>query len=120
MPWGKVPIAELLDACEYYFKQTGREVTLEYVLLAGVNDLPEHARRLAPLARRLRGNVNLLRYNPVPGLPYKRPTSESAFEFQQQLRDLGLNVHLRTSRGQDIAAACGQLRRAARTAKHET
>jgi len=115
VPWGKVPIAELLDACEYYFGQTGREVTLEYVLLEGVNNLPEHARRLAPLARRLRANVNLLRYNPVPGLPFERPTAESAFAFQQQLRDLGVNVHLRSSRGQDIAAACGQLRRAAAT-----
>jgi 23S rRNA (adenine2503-C2)-methyltransferase len=112
VPWGKAPIAELLDACEYYFKHTGREVTLEYVLLDGVNNLPEHARRLAPLARRLRANVNLLRYNPVPDLPYKRPSSEAAFEFQQQLRELGVNVHLRSSRGQDIAAACGQLRRA--------
>jgi 23S rRNA (adenine2503-C2)-methyltransferase len=115
VPWGKVPIAELLDACEYYFRHTGREVTLEYVLLEGVNNLPEHARRLAPLARHLRANVNLLRYNPVPGLPFERPTAESAFAFQQQLRDLGVNVHLRSSRGQDIAAACGQLRRAAAT-----
>ncbi len=113
IPWGKVPIADLLEACEYYFRRTGREVTLEYVLLAGVNDLPEHAQRLAPLARRLRANINLLRYNPVPGLAYQRPTAEAAFEFQQRLRELGANAHVRSSRGQDIAAACGQLRRAA-------
>ena len=113
VPWGKVPIAELLDACEYYFRHTGREVTLEYVLLEGVNNLPEHARRLAPLARHLRANVNLLRYNPVPGLPFERPTAESA--RVPAAAATGVNVHLRSSRGQDIAAACGQLRRAAAT-----
>lgn len=111
IPWGKVPIPELLDACDYYFRKTGREVTLEYVLLAGVNMSPAHAVQLAAIARRLRCNVNLLRYNPVPGVPYERPTAEAAFAFQEELRRGGVNAHVRTSRGRDIDAACGQLRR---------
>ncbi len=112
IPWGKgVPIADLLDACEHYFERTGREITLEYVLLAGVNDLPQHAEALARVARRLRCNVNLLRYNPVPGLPFERPDAERAQAFQRRLRELEVNVHLRRSRGRDVDAACGQLRR---------
>lgn len=112
IPWGKgVPIAELIAACEYYFERTGREITLEYVLLDGVNMAREHARGLARIARRLRANVNLLRYNPVPGAPYERPSAEAAFTFQAELRAAGVNAHVRTSRGKDAAAACGQLRR---------
>lgn len=111
IPWGKVRLAELLDACAYYFEKTRREITLEYVLLAGVNDHPRQARELAAIARRLRANVNLLRYNPVPGLPFARPTSEHAHQFQQALRGQGVNAHIRTSRGRDVDAACGQLRR---------
>ncbi len=111
IPWGKVPLAEVLDACSYYFERTGREVTLEYVLLDGVNMEQRHAAELARIVHRLRCNVNLLRYNPVPGLPYGRPSAESAYAFQRELRDHGVNAHLRTSRGQDIEAACGQLRR---------
>jgi 23S rRNA (adenine2503-C2)-methyltransferase len=111
VPWGKAPLTELLEACGYYFERTGREVTLEYVLLDGVNMEERHAAELAKIARRRRCNVNLLRHNPVPGLPYGRPSAESAYAFQRQLRNHGVNAHLRTSRGQDIEAACGQLRR---------
>jgi len=112
IPWAEaVPIAELIDACRYYFEQTGREVTLEYVLLAGVNDRPRHAAKLATIAGRVRANVNLLRYNPVPGLPYERPSAASAHDFQERLRQRGINAHIRTSRGTDAGAACGQLRR---------
>lgn len=115
IPWARTRLKEVLDACEAYFRRTGREVTLEYVLLAGVNDQREHARQLAVLARRLRANVNLLRYNPVPGLPYRRPGSADAFAFQRWLREAGVNAHVRRSRGGDISAACGQLRRASRS-----
>jgi 23S rRNA (adenine2503-C2)-methyltransferase len=111
IPWGKMPISDLLDACDDYFRTTGREITLEYILLAGVNMAPQHAQRLASIARRLRANVNLLRYNPVPGLPYERPNAQESYGFQAALRDLGVNAHIRTSRGRDIDAACGQLRR---------
>ncbi len=110
IPWGKVPISDLLDACAYYFDKTGREITLEYVLLAGVNDEQHHAARLARLAKKLRCNVNLLRYNPVEGLPFKRPNAQSSYAFQNELRQHGVNSHLRSSRGPDISAACGQLR----------
>ena len=113
IPWGKVPIAELLDACSFYFQSTGREITLEYVLLDGVNNRRAHADQLAHICKRLRCNVNLLRYNPVPGLPYERPSSEATYAFQRRLREAGVNAHVRTSRGREIDAACGQLRRAA-------
>lgn len=112
IPWAeKISIAELVDACRYYFDETGREITLEYALLHGTNDSPDHARDLARFARKLRCNVNLLRYNPVDLLPYQRPSSEDAFAFQQELRKHGVNAHIRKSRGLDIDAACGQLRR---------
>jgi 23S rRNA (adenine2503-C2)-methyltransferase len=111
IPWGKVPIAELVDACSAYFQKTGREITLEYVLLDGVNMSPAHAAGLAAIARRLRSNVNLLRYNPVPGLPFRRPAAEAAHAFKQRLLERGVNAHIRTSRGRDVDAACGQLRR---------
>ena len=78
VPWARgVTIADLIDACRYYFETTGREITLEYVLLEGVNMRPEHAAELARIAKRLRANVNLLRYNPVPGLPFARPAAEA-------------------------------------------
>lgn len=113
IPWGKVSLDDLLDACKHYFQTTGREITLEYVLLAGVNDRPRHALALAKIAKDLRANVNLLRYNPVEGLAFERPSADEAFSFQQLLRKQGCNAHLRKSRGRDIDAACGQLRRKA-------
>ncbi len=117
VPWAQgVPIAELIDACWNYFKTTGREVTLEYVLLDEVNMHARHAEELARIAKRLRANVNLLRYNPVAGLPYRRPASEAAYEFQRRLRERGVNAHVRSSRGKDVDAACGQLRRSTREA----
>jgi len=115
VPWARgISIAELVDACTDYFKTTGREITLEYVLLDGLNMQARHATELARIARRLRANVNLLRYNPVPGLPFRRPTAEAAHEFQRRLRACGVNAHMRTSRGADVNAACGQLRHATR------
>ena len=112
IPWAKAPLAEVLDACRHYFERTGREITLEYVLLAGVNDRPIHARKLGLIARRLRANVNVLRYNPVAGLPFEPPNAEAVRDFQQRLREMAVNAHVRKSRGQDVNAACGQLRRA--------
>lgn len=111
IPWAKfVTIDQLIDAGVYYFQRTGREVTLEYILLGTLNDQPEHARELARVARRLRANINLIRYNEVKGLPYQRPASDDVQRFQTILRDAGVNTHIRASRGRDIAAACGQLR----------
>jgi 23S rRNA (adenine2503-C2)-methyltransferase len=111
IPWAEhFALDEILDAARYYFEQTGREVTLEYILLAGVNDRPEHARQLAKLCRTLRANVNLIRYNEVAALPFARPETEDVQVFQRILRTAGVNVHIRRSRGRDIDAACGQLR----------
>lgn len=111
IPWAEyVTIAQLFDACDHYFNQTGREITLEYILLHGVNDQAEHARELARSAGRLRANVNLIRYNEVKGLPFTRPETDDVLEFQRILKQAGVNTHIRASRGRDIAAACGQLR----------
>ena len=84
---------------------------MEYILLGHVNDRPKHADELAAVCRRMRCNVNLIRYNPVAGLGYERPTAEDSQRFLHRLRDRGINAHLRRSRGIDIDAACGQLRR---------
>lgn len=112
IPWADyVTIAQLLEAGQYFFRKTGREITLEYILLGRVNDQLEHAYELAKVARSLRSNVNLIRYNEVKGLPYKRPDTKDVLAFEEVLRDKGVNVHIRASRGRDIAAACGQLRR---------
>jgi 23S rRNA (adenine2503-C2)-methyltransferase len=112
IPWAEhFSIDEILASARYYFDRTGREITFEYILLSGVNDKPEHARELSQLCRTLRANVNLLRYNEVESLPFKRPKSDSVMQFQEVLRRNGINAHVRKSRGRDITAACGQLRR---------
>jgi 23S rRNA (adenine2503-C2)-methyltransferase len=111
IPWAEyTTIKDLLSACQKWFEKTGREITLEYTLLRGVNDRPEHATELAQVARTIRANVNLIRYNEVAGMPFQRPQTEDVREFQRLLRARGVNVHIRRSRGRDIAAACGQLR----------
>ncbi len=114
IPWADhFELNDILDACRYYFEQSGREITLEYILLQGVNDRPEHARELARLCKTMRANVNLIRYNEVEGVPFLRPKSDDVMEFQSILREAGINAHVRKSRGRDIDAACGQLRRRA-------
>jgi 23S rRNA (adenine2503-C2)-methyltransferase len=111
IPWAQfTTIDQLVSACTTWFKKTGREITLEYILLAGVNDQPEHAEELARITRKLRANVNLIRYNEVKGLPFERPGGDAVHLFQRVLREHGINCHIRASRGRDIAAACGQLR----------
>lgn len=115
IPWAEyTTIPELLAACQKWFDKTGREITLEYILLGGVNDRPEHARELASLAGTLRANVNLIRYNEVAGIEFVRPADNAVAGFQATLRERGVNVHIRASRGRDIAAACGQLRHESR------
>ncbi|MCC6680200.1 MAG: 23S rRNA (adenine(2503)-C(2))-methyltransferase RlmN [Phycisphaeraceae bacterium] len=117
IPWAQhVSIAQLVEAGRYYFQRTGREITLEYILLHQVNDQPQHAAELARVARQLRSNVNLIRYNEVAGLAYNRPDDQDVRQFQQILRQAGINCHIRASRGRDISAACGQLRHEHRAA----
>jgi 23S rRNA (adenine2503-C2)-methyltransferase len=112
IPWAEhFALNEILDAARFYFDETGREITLEYILLAGVNDQAEHAQQLVKVCRTLRANVNLIRYNEVEGLPFGRPESGDVVRFQEILREGGINAHVRKSRGRDIDAACGQLRR---------
>lgn len=117
IPWAQYTTVEkLIEACRYYFEKSGREVTIEYILLRDVNDQPGHALELAGIARTLRCNVNLIRYNEVRDLPFSRPSTEAVRRFQEVLRSHGVNAHIRASRGRDIAAACGQLRHEAAAA----
>ena len=112
IPWAKsISLKDLIDAANHYFKKTSREVTLEYILLGGLNDTPSHARQLVAIARQMRANVNLIAYNPVDTLPYQRPSTASSQAFLAALGKGGINAHLRRSRGLDVDAACGQLRR---------
>lgn len=107
---GAMEIDSMIVAARRYLEGTGREVTFEYVLLAGVNDAPSHARRLAERLRGVRGTVNIIPYNENPGLPYARPSPETTDHFVEILRDMGLKVSVRKRKGHRILAACGQLR----------
>jgi 23S rRNA (adenine2503-C2)-methyltransferase len=89
-------------------KQRNR-ITFEYVLLAGVNDSPDDARRLVRLMRGVRCKINLIPLNEAPGIPFTRPTDGAVNAFARILADHHLTVSVRKSRGQDIRAACGQL-----------
>ncbi len=104
------PIAELLDACWDYVEATNtREITFEYVMLAGVNDSPAHARRLAGLLGRRPAKVNLIPFNPFPQANYRRSSPEVVNEFRLILSAADIVTVTRRTRGDDIAAACGQL-----------
>tara|TARA_X000001036_G_scaffold16071_3_gene13430 strand:+ start:9523 stop:10563 length:1041 start_codon:yes stop_codon:yes gene_type:complete len=112
IPWARfAAIEDILKSCNNYFESTGREITLEYLLLGGVNDRTVDAKELIGLCRTLRCNVNLIRYNEVSELEYKRPKTEQVRRFQEILTKAGVNTHIRASRGRDISAACGQLKR---------
>jgi 23S rRNA (adenine2503-C2)-methyltransferase len=88
-------------------------LTFEYVLLAGINDAPEDAHRLGSLLRGIRCKVNLIPFNAFPGNAFQRPTPDVIDVFQQIVRNRGLDVFLRKSRGDDVLGACGQLGRSA-------
>jgi 23S rRNA (adenine2503-C2)-methyltransferase len=102
-------IARLLDAVRAYPLEHRRRITFEYVLLAGVNDRRQDADRLAALLRGLPCKVNLIPWNPHPDAPFQRPAPEAVEAFQNRVKELGLPAYLRTPRGDDIDAACGQL-----------
>jgi 23S rRNA (adenine2503-C2)-methyltransferase len=103
------PLRELLAAASAYGERTGRRVTLEYTLLAGVNDRPEDAERLGAIARDLPSKINLIPYNPVPGLEWKRPDPAAVEAFAQRLYPRAPAVMVRNTQGGEIWAACGQL-----------
>ena len=107
----KHPIAELLAACWHYLeRQNGRNVTFEYTMLDGVNDRPEQARELARLLRGHDAKVNLIPFNTFPGTNYRRSPAEAIRRFRDLLRQGGVMATVRRTRGDDIDAACGQLR----------
>jgi 23S rRNA (adenine2503-C2)-methyltransferase len=111
MPGVRDPLEEVLAACdEFTERHRGRPVTYAYVLLRGVNDQASHATALARLLRGRRHHLNLIPYNPVQGSAFARPTGPEMSAFLERLRQAGLNVSLRHSRGAGIDAACGQLR----------
>ncbi|HXN18381.1 MAG TPA: 23S rRNA (adenine(2503)-C(2))-methyltransferase RlmN [Candidatus Binatus sp.] len=104
----KYPIEELIEACERYPLRSWEHLTFEYVLLGGLNDSPEDARRVARLLANLRTKVNLIPWNPGE-LPFEKPDAARVEEFRRILTDKGLRAFVRYSRGQDVMAACGQL-----------
>ena len=115
VPHNKIhPIAEIIAATDDYFEKVGRRVTFEYVLIDGLNDRPEHARKLAALLQGRTAVVNLIPFNPVPELPYKTPSPDTVCHFVELLRGDGIQVKVRFRKGDKIDAACGQLRRSHR------
>jgi 23S rRNA (adenine2503-C2)-methyltransferase len=106
----KFPLKELTDACVYYEQKKGKMITLEYILIAGVNDGMDQIKPLAQLAKKLHAKVNLIPYNKVEDLPWVRPTEDVQEAFLAALERQGVTATLRREKGHDIDAACGQLR----------
>ena len=107
----KVGIAEILAESDRYFETSGRRLTFEYVLLARINDGVKEAEELASLLRHRTVMLNVIPYNPVAGLPYKTPSPSAVMAFREILLQAGVNVQFRQRKGEEIEAACGQLRR---------
>ena len=104
-------IAELMEACAYYFEQTGRRITFEYSLVGGVNDTDEDAAELTALARPLCCHVNLIPVNPIKERDFVQPSRDRVLDFKNKLEKNGINVTIRREMGRDIDGACGQLRK---------
>lgn len=107
----KYSIAELMEACEYYFARTGRRITFEYSLVGGVNDTQEDARQLGRLAGPLHCHVNLIPVNPIREREYVQSDTDRIQAFKNFLEKIKINVTIRREMGRDIDGACGQLRR---------
>lgn len=105
----RYPLDELLQACRDFPMPKRKRIMFEYILLKGINDSDDEARELSRILRDIPCKVNLLPYNESPGLPFKSPSRNRVFAFQKIIRDAGYSVFIRTSRGEDISAACGQL-----------
>jgi 23S rRNA (adenine2503-C2)-methyltransferase len=105
----KYPVEDLVNAAQGYAQKTGRRVSYEWVLLAGVNDTERDARELGRLLRRKLAHVNLIPFNPVQDTPYRAPDRAAIRRFKEQVEAQGLNVTVRDTRGRDADAACGQL-----------
>lgn len=107
----KYPLEQLMEACRYYSSRTGRRITFEYALLAGVNNSPAQAVKLANLIRVIPCHVNLIPYNPVRERKFDRPSPAAVRRFREVLEEAGVEATVRRELGTDIDAACGQLRR---------
>lgn len=107
----RYPINELIDSCNRYLQSLNdkRVATVEYTLIAGVNDQPEHARQLVKLLRRLPSKLNLIPFNPFPNSDYERPSESAILAFKQVMLNGGVLTTVRKTRGDDVDAACGQL-----------
>ncbi len=106
----KYPIKELMAVCRTYFNnEPRRSITMEYVMLDGVNDTPLHARQLIRILEGVQAKVNLIPFNPFPHADYQRSTDDAIMTFRDILMKSGLNTTVRRTRGDDIDAACGQL-----------
>lgn len=104
-------LEDVLDACRYYYKKTGRRLTFEYSLVQGVNDNLEEARALAELIRDQHGHVNLIPVNPIKERDYVQSGQKAIAAFKSLLEKSGINVTVRREMGRDIGGACGQLRK---------
>jgi 23S rRNA (adenine2503-C2)-methyltransferase len=104
------PLAVLLSACRQFPLAARRRITFEYVLLKGINDTPGDARRLAALLKGIPSKVNLIPFNPYEGAGFERPDESAVLAFQKILLDRHLTAIIRKSKGQDVGAACGQLK----------
>lgn len=107
----KYDLSEVLDACDYYFDKTGRRITFEYSLVAGVNDQPDDIRELTTILKGRNCHLNLIPVNPIKERDFQKPDRKNALEFKNKLEKNGINVTIRRERGSDIDGACGQLRR---------
>ena len=105
----KYPLGALIEAAQAYAEKTGRRVSYEWVLLAGVNDTERDAVELGALLRRRLAHVNLIPFNPVDGTPYRAPDRAAVRRFKEMVEAQGLNVTVRDTRGREADAACGQL-----------
>jgi 23S rRNA (adenine2503-C2)-methyltransferase len=106
----RYPLQQVVAAARAYAEKTGRRVSYEWVLLAGVNDTARDADEVGRLLDRRLSHVNLIPFNPVAGTPYRAPEPDEVRRFVGQVRAQGLNVTLRDNRGREADAACGQLR----------
>ena len=113
----KWPVADLFDALDYWNTRKKQHLTLEYILIENINDSPDQAAILARHARRLHAKVNLIPYNTVDGLAWKRPSETRCRAFRDVLKNAGVSATLRLEKGHDIDAACGQLRLKQETAE---
>jgi len=114
----KYPLAELLDACDYYHSRKTQRITFEFILIEGVNDSLEQAAALARVTKRLNAKVNCIPYNRVEGLPWNRPSLRRQDAFMEVLSRAGASATIRREKGHDIEAACGQLRLQAKREGH--